>query len=142
MFFCWWQQHFEFQLACVAVEGRSNVVLNMYAQLQISMLMRFLSLLHWVSKCTFTDGICQLLIQQFFRLFASFKTTKSHENYVFLYPFSSMVISAQNNDFFIYFILVNCMGWQVCGNQKIVTHVNLFTLWDAFANVQPHIIFY
>ena len=26
LFFCWWQQHFEFQLVCVAVEGRSNVV--------------------------------------------------------------------------------------------------------------------
>ena len=24
--FHWWQRHFEFQLACVAVEGRSNVV--------------------------------------------------------------------------------------------------------------------
>ena len=28
LFFCWWQQHFEFQLACVAVEGRSNLVQN------------------------------------------------------------------------------------------------------------------
>ena len=34
-------------------------------------------------------------------LFAQFKTTiKTHENYVFLYPFSSMVISPQNNDLF------------------------------------------
>ena len=23
--FCWWKRHFEFQLACVAVEGRTNV---------------------------------------------------------------------------------------------------------------------
>ena len=46
LFFCWYQQHFEFQLAHVAVEGRSNVVLNMHAQLQISLLMRFLSILH------------------------------------------------------------------------------------------------
>ena len=27
LFFRWWQWHFEFQLACVAMEGRSNVVL-------------------------------------------------------------------------------------------------------------------
>ena len=46
LFFRWYQQHFEFQSARVAMEGRSNVVLNMHAQLQISLLMRFLSLLH------------------------------------------------------------------------------------------------
>ena len=44
-FFHWWQRHFEFQLARVAVEGRSDV-LNMHAQLQISLLTRFLSLLY------------------------------------------------------------------------------------------------
>ena len=33
LFFCWWQWHFEFQPACVAVEGRSNVVLKTHAQL-------------------------------------------------------------------------------------------------------------
>ena len=34
-----------------------------------------------------------------FSLFAQFKTTtKSHENYIFLYPFSSMAISPQNNE--------------------------------------------
>ena len=37
----------------------------------------------------------QLLVQQFFSLFAQFK---SHENYVFLYLFSSMAISPQNNE--------------------------------------------
>ena len=42
--FRWWQHHFEFQLAHVAVEGRSNVVLNTRAQLQISLPMRLLSL--------------------------------------------------------------------------------------------------
>ena len=31
LFFRWWQQHFEFQLACVAMEGRSNVVRNTHA---------------------------------------------------------------------------------------------------------------
>ena len=46
LFFRWYQQHFEVQSARVAVAGRSNVVLNMHAQLQISLLMRFLSLLH------------------------------------------------------------------------------------------------
>ena len=34
LFFCWWQQHFEFQLACVAVEGRSNLVQNTHAYLK------------------------------------------------------------------------------------------------------------
>ena len=43
--FFWWQWHFEFQPERVALEGRSNVMLNMYAWLQISLLMRILSLL-------------------------------------------------------------------------------------------------
>ena len=63
--FCWWRQHFEFQPACMAVDGRtrSNVVQNTCARLQISLL-------------------------------AQFKTRpKSHESYVFLYPFSNMTIS-------------------------------------------------
>ena len=43
-------------------------------------------------------------VNSFFSLFAQFKTTrKSHENYVFLYPFSNMAISPQNNDFFIFY---------------------------------------
>ena len=96
-FFFWWQQHFEFQLACVAVEGRNNVVvLNIHAQLQILLSARFLhlSLLYKASQCAFGDDVRQLLVQQFFSLFAQFKTTvKSHENYVFLYPFSNMAIS-------------------------------------------------
>ena len=97
--------------ACVAIEGRSNVVLNMHAQLQVSLPMRFLSLLHEASQRAFGDGIHWLLIWQFFNHFAQFKTTtKSHENYVFLYPFSSMAISPRIMIFF-YFILVNCMGW-------------------------------
>ena len=36
-FFRWQQRQFEFQPTRVAVEGRSNVVLNMHAQLQISL---------------------------------------------------------------------------------------------------------
>ena len=35
-------------------------------------------------------------IFQFFALF--YTTTKSHETYVFLYPFSNMAISPQNNE--------------------------------------------
>ena len=38
----WWQRHFEFQTARVAVEGRSNAVWNTHARLQTSLLMRFL----------------------------------------------------------------------------------------------------
>ena len=42
--------------------------------------------------------------QQFFSIFAQFKTTtKSHENYVFLYPFSSMAISPQNNEKIVFY---------------------------------------
>ena len=38
------------------------------------------------------------LFDSFLNLFAQFKTmTKSHQNYVFLYPFSNMAISPQNN---------------------------------------------
>ena len=46
LLFRWWQQRFEFQLVCVAVEGKSSDVQNIHAQLKISFLMRFLSLLH------------------------------------------------------------------------------------------------
>ena len=61
--------------------------------------MRFLSLLHQASQYAFNDGMCQLLVRLFFSLFAQFKTTtKSHENYVFLYPFSNTAISPQNNE--------------------------------------------
>ena len=45
LLFCWWQQCFEFQLARVAVEGKSSDVENTHAQLKISLLTRFLSLL-------------------------------------------------------------------------------------------------
>ena len=44
LFLCWWQQHFEFQPTCVAMEGRSNVVRNTHARLQISFPTKFLSL--------------------------------------------------------------------------------------------------
>ena len=46
LLFCWWQQRFEFQLVHVAVEGKSSDVQNTHAQLKISLLTRFLSLLH------------------------------------------------------------------------------------------------
>ena len=88
LFFCWWQRHFEFQPVCVAVEERSNVGQNTHVRLQISFLMRFLSLLHQASQCAFGDCVCRLFIRPFFNLFAQFKTTKSDENYVSLYPFS------------------------------------------------------
>ena len=43
--------------------------------------------------------MCWLLVQVF-QLFVQFKTTtKSHVSYAFLYPFSSVAISPQNNDF-------------------------------------------
>ena len=56
-----------------------------------------------------------------FNLFAQFKTTtKAHENYVFLYPFSNMALSPQNEDFLKFYtsklhgltgmVLVGCDG--------------------------------
>ena len=94
----------------MAVEGRSEVVLNTCAQLEISLLLRFPSLLHKASQCAFGDGVCRLLVLQFLNLFAQLKTTtKSHENYVFLYPFSCMAIPPKIMKK-KYFILVNCTG--------------------------------
>ena len=111
LFFRWWQRHFEFQPACVAVEGRSCVVLTMQAQLQISLPVRFLSLLHKASQYAFGDGVCWLLVRQFFNLFAQFKTaTKSHVNYVFLCQFSYIWLYPPQIKKKMYFILVNCMG--------------------------------
>ena len=73
-------------------------MLNTHARLQISLLTRFLSLLHWASQCAFGNGRCQLLVRQFFSLFAQFKTTtKSYENDV-LYQFSNTAISPQINE--------------------------------------------
>ena len=70
--------------------------------------------------------MCRLFIHQFFSLFAQFKTTtKFHENYVFLYPFSNMAISPQI--FFTFcFIPVNCMGWQVCIYKQLHWHTSFF----------------
>ena len=100
LFFYWWPRHVEFQPAHVAMEGRSNVVLNMHAWLQILLPTRFLAYCtRPVTECAFGGGMCRLLVRQFFSLFAQFKTTtKSHENYVFLYQFSNMAISPQNNE--------------------------------------------
>ena len=99
-FSCWWRQHFEFQPACVAVDGRtrSNAVQNTCARLQIS-------------------------------LFAQFKTRpKSHESYVFLYPFSNMTISPppppqkkkKKKKRSILYQSVNSMGCQVCTKAESV----------------------
>ena len=67
--------------------------------------------------------MCRLLVWQFFSLFAQFKTkTKSHENYVFLYPFSKIAMSPKIMKK-MYVILVNCMGWQVCYWLWLYTHL-------------------
>ena len=53
--------------------------------------------------------------------FAQFKTTtKSHENYVFLYPFSSMAIYPQNNDFFKFYTgkLYGSTGMKTAGKKQ------------------------
>jgi len=72
-------------------------------------------------------------------LFAQFKTTtKSHENYVFLYPFSSIAISPQNNEKPVFYTgkLYGLTGmWYLCAqkspyalhpdSQKYPQHSNL-----------------
>ena len=44
-------------------------------------------------QCAFGDGVYWLLVRQFFNFSAQFKTTKSHQNYVFLDSFSNMAIT-------------------------------------------------
>ena len=86
-----------------------------------SHLTRFLSLLHCASLCIW-DGVRQLLIQQFFNLFGQFKTTtKSHENYVFLYPFSNMAISPQNNEKAVFYTgkLYGSTSMQYCRTYRL-----------------------
>ena len=78
-FFHLWQRHFEFQLACVAMEGSSNVVRNTHARLQrvqISFPTRFLSLLHLASV-----RLAMTCVGWSFDSFSNF------------YPFSNMAIS-------------------------------------------------
>ena len=113
-FFRWYQRRFEFQAARVAVEGRSNVVvLNMHAQLQISLL------------CAFGDSVPhRLFIWQFFNLFALFKL-KQQQNLMKIrfscihfpvWPYPPPPPPPQKKrerEKKKYFILVNCMGWQV-----------------------------
>ena len=87
---------------------------------------RFLSLGQSACVWRWHVAMCQLLVQQFFNLFYEFKTTrKSHENYVFLYPFSNnFPLKIMNK---LYFILVNCMGWQVC-----ISSMSVITYWKHY----------
>ena len=57
-------------------------------------------------------------------------STKSHENYVFLYPFSSMAISPQIMIYFN-FILVICMGWQVWNMHYNYTPSQSHSQWQC-----------
>ena len=95
--------------------------------------------------------MCWLLVWQFFSLFAQFKTTtKSHGNYVFLYSFSRMAISPQNNEetvFYtgklygltgmIYIYIYVC----VCGYKVTITRWQPYkswatlTMWIMCANI-------
>ena len=72
LFFRWQQQHFEFQPARVA-EGRSNVVLNMHAQLQI------LACCTW-SVSVHLAMVCWLLIRQFFNIFQFLLSLKQQQD--------------------------------------------------------------
>ena len=108
LFFRWWQRHFEFHLACVAVEGRSNVVQSTCVRLQISLPTRFLSLLHLASQCAFGDGMCRLLVRHFFSLFAPklqnlVKVMFSCIHFS-IWPYPPKIMKKW------YFIPVNCMG--------------------------------
>ena len=84
-------------------------------------------------------------------LFAQFKTTtKSHENYVFLYSFSKYLKNKTKQK--LYFIPVNCMGWQECvcrpisGPRRFDSPLRLSikrcrngrTLWRCPSQVKTH----
>ena len=59
----------------------------------------------------------------FLNLFAQFKTaTKSHENHVSCINFPIWPYPPQIMDFF-FFVLVNCIGWQVCSTWQVFTHI-------------------
>ena len=52
---------------------------------------------------------CVGCLLEFFSLFDQFKTaTKFHENYIFLYPFSNMAISPQNNEKTVFYASKPC----------------------------------
>ena len=74
----------------------------------------------------FGDGMCRLLIQKKFNLFAQLKKmTKSHENSVFQDPFSNMAISPQNDVFYtgklygltgMWMVKLNVKFLEICHN--------------------------
>ena len=86
------------------------------------------------SECIWQWHICWLLIWQFFNLFAQFKTTtKSRENYVFLYPFSNMAISPQNNDKTVFYTskLYGLTG-------MVYNFICKLSLWKCTLITSPH----
>ena len=113
LFFCWWQQHFEFQLACVAVEGRSNLVQNTHAYLK--------SYFQWdfVAYCTRPVSMHLMMacvscsFDNFSVFLLSLKQQQNLMKMMFscihfpIWPYPPKIMKN------LYFILVNCMGWQV-----------------------------
>ena len=111
---------FWFQPVCAAVEGRSNVVRNTHVQLQISLPTRFLSLLHWASQSAFGDGIYVGCSFDSFSVFLlSLKQQQNLVKIMFscihfpIWPYPPKIMKK------LYFIPVNCMGWQVCRTEKL-----------------------
>ena len=117
LFSIWYQQHFEFQSACVAVEGRSNVVLTMCMH-------NFKSHFWWdfLAYCTRPASVHLVMtfISCSFDSFSIFLfSLKQQQNLMKIMfscihfpvrPYPPQIMEKQQ----LYFILVNGMGWQVC----------------------------
>ena len=99
-----------------------------------SHLTRFLSLLHCASLCIW-DGVCQLLIQQFLKIFlVSLKQQQNLMKIMFscthlpIWPYLPKIMKK------LYFILVNCMGQQVCSIAELIGCVYVSSFgWLVFA---------
>ena len=61
LFFRWWQRHFEWQPPRVSVERRTKIVSHALGRINVVL-----------NQCSYGDGVCRLLVRQFFYIFARF----------------------------------------------------------------------
>ena len=94
LFFCWWQQHFEFQRH--VWQWKEEAMLRLIHMHDFNSHFQQDFLAYFIRPVSVHLAMVSVgcSFNSVFNLFAQFKTkTKSHENYVFLYPFSNMAIS-------------------------------------------------
>ena len=130
LLFRWWQRRFEFQLARVAVKGKSSDVQNTHAQLKISLPTRFLA------YCTRPVSV-HLAMASVGCSFNSFSVFCSvlHNNKiswslcfpVFIFQYGHIPPKSWKKQQ-LYFIQVNCMGWQVCNHVQPLASTDRGTL--------------